>query len=202
MFDASGADAEAVVIKPDLAMWDEAHALGLECVVRVSAPEDIEQALRWLRSRGVPPDGLRGGRRRSARGRCSSCCTTCRPGSSRSPSCATRRRTRCPSSSDRGWTPFSCPARASASSSRPAARGLGRISATTRPASIHARGTSRRAVQRSLERDIDDLDSHARLPCVPTGPPQRARRPSGRAASRGSDRARSESHRAARGRAP
>ena len=34
MFDASGVDAEAVVIRPDLAMWDEAHALGLECVVR------------------------------------------------------------------------------------------------------------------------------------------------------------------------
>ena len=48
MFDASGADAEAVVIKPDLAMWDEAHALSLECVVRISAPEDIEKAMRWF----------------------------------------------------------------------------------------------------------------------------------------------------------
>jgi hypothetical protein len=48
MFDASGADAEAVVIKPDLAMWDEAHALGLECVVRISEPEDIEKAMRWF----------------------------------------------------------------------------------------------------------------------------------------------------------
>ena len=36
MFDATGArPSDAVVIKPDLAMWDEAHALGLECVVRV-----------------------------------------------------------------------------------------------------------------------------------------------------------------------
>ena len=48
MFDASGAAAEAVVIKPDLAMWDEAHALGLECVVRISHPEDIERAMRWF----------------------------------------------------------------------------------------------------------------------------------------------------------
>jgi hypothetical protein len=48
MFDASGAAAEAVVIKPDLAMWDEAHALGLECVVRISRPEDIERAMRWF----------------------------------------------------------------------------------------------------------------------------------------------------------
>ena len=48
MFDASGADAEAVVIKPDLAMWDEAHALGLECVVRVSESEELERALRYF----------------------------------------------------------------------------------------------------------------------------------------------------------
>jgi hypothetical protein len=45
MFDASGAAADAVVIKPDLAMWDEAHALGLECVVRVSESDDLERAL-------------------------------------------------------------------------------------------------------------------------------------------------------------
>jgi hypothetical protein len=48
MFDASGAAAEAVVIKPDLAMWDEAHALGLECVVRVAESEDLERALRYF----------------------------------------------------------------------------------------------------------------------------------------------------------
>ena len=36
MFDAQGSAADAVVIKPDLAMWDEAHAFSLECVVRVS----------------------------------------------------------------------------------------------------------------------------------------------------------------------
>jgi hypothetical protein len=45
MYDASGAAADAVVIRPDLAMWDEAHALGLECVVRVSESEDLERAL-------------------------------------------------------------------------------------------------------------------------------------------------------------
>ena len=48
MFDASGAAAEAVVIRPDLAMWDEAHALGLECVVRVAESEDLERALRYF----------------------------------------------------------------------------------------------------------------------------------------------------------
>jgi indole-3-glycerol phosphate synthase len=48
MFDASGADADAVVIKPDLAMWDEAHSHGLECVVRVSQPDDVERVLRYF----------------------------------------------------------------------------------------------------------------------------------------------------------
>ena len=48
MFDASGADADAVVINPDLAMWDEAHAHGLECVVRVSQPDDVERVLRYF----------------------------------------------------------------------------------------------------------------------------------------------------------
>ncbi len=45
MYDESGAAADAVVIRPDLAMWDAAHALGLECVVRVSESEDLERAL-------------------------------------------------------------------------------------------------------------------------------------------------------------
>jgi indole-3-glycerol phosphate synthase len=48
MFDAQGSAADAVVIKPDLAMWDEAHALGLECVVRVSEPADLERALNYF----------------------------------------------------------------------------------------------------------------------------------------------------------
>jgi indole-3-glycerol phosphate synthase len=29
-------------------MWDEAHALGLECVVRISESEQIERALRYF----------------------------------------------------------------------------------------------------------------------------------------------------------
>ena len=48
MFDAKGAAADAVVIRADLAMWDEAHALGLECVVRVSEPDDLERAMRYF----------------------------------------------------------------------------------------------------------------------------------------------------------
>lgn len=48
MFDAQGSAADAVVIKPDLAMWDEAHAYGLECVVRVSEPEHLAKAMRWF----------------------------------------------------------------------------------------------------------------------------------------------------------
>lgn len=48
MFDAQGSAADAVVIKPDLAMWDEAHALGLECVVRVSQSSDLERALHYF----------------------------------------------------------------------------------------------------------------------------------------------------------
>jgi hypothetical protein len=43
-FDAGGA-ADAVVIEPDLARWDEAHALGLECVVRVTEASDLERSL-------------------------------------------------------------------------------------------------------------------------------------------------------------
>ena len=45
MHDAKGAAADAVVIRPDLAMWEEAHALGLECVVRVSESSDVERSL-------------------------------------------------------------------------------------------------------------------------------------------------------------
>jgi hypothetical protein len=48
MFDAQGSASDAVVIKPDLAMWDEAHALGLECVVRVSESADLERALHYF----------------------------------------------------------------------------------------------------------------------------------------------------------
>jgi hypothetical protein len=48
LFDASGAAADAVVIQPDLAMWDEGNALGLECVVRVSEAEDLERAREYF----------------------------------------------------------------------------------------------------------------------------------------------------------
>jgi hypothetical protein len=48
MFDASGSAADAVVVPPDLAMWDEGHALGLECVVRVTHADDLEHALETL----------------------------------------------------------------------------------------------------------------------------------------------------------
>ena len=48
MFDAQGSAAEAVVIKPDLAMWDEAHAFSLECVVRVSQSSEIERSLHYF----------------------------------------------------------------------------------------------------------------------------------------------------------
>ncbi len=48
MFDAQGSAADAVVIKPDLAMWDEAHAHGLECVVRVTQSADLERALHYF----------------------------------------------------------------------------------------------------------------------------------------------------------
>ncbi|HSI98729.1 MAG TPA: hypothetical protein VK926_10240 [Gaiellaceae bacterium] len=42
---ASGVAADAILISPDLASWDEAHAFGLECVVRVTRPHDLERAL-------------------------------------------------------------------------------------------------------------------------------------------------------------
>jgi indole-3-glycerol phosphate synthase len=48
MFDAQGSASDAVVIKADLAMWDEAHAFGLECVVRVWQSSDLERALRYF----------------------------------------------------------------------------------------------------------------------------------------------------------
>lgn len=42
---ATAASSDAVVIAPETAAWDEAHALGLECVVRVTNAEDLERAL-------------------------------------------------------------------------------------------------------------------------------------------------------------
>ena len=43
--DASGAAADAIVISPDLAAWDESLAFGLEGVVRVSSSVELERAL-------------------------------------------------------------------------------------------------------------------------------------------------------------
>jgi len=45
LIDARGVAADAIAIVPDLALWDEAHAYGLECVVRVTETEDLEYAL-------------------------------------------------------------------------------------------------------------------------------------------------------------
>jgi hypothetical protein len=48
LVEASGVAADAVVVPVDLASWDEGHALGLECVVRVSDAEELERALEEL----------------------------------------------------------------------------------------------------------------------------------------------------------
>ena len=46
--DASAASADAVVVHPDAAAWEQGRALGLECVVRVSDADDLERALAEL----------------------------------------------------------------------------------------------------------------------------------------------------------
>ena len=48
LFDASGVRADAIAIGPDVALWDEAHAHDLECVVRVTTPDAIAYALEHL----------------------------------------------------------------------------------------------------------------------------------------------------------
>jgi hypothetical protein len=48
LFDASGVRADAIAIRPDIALWDEVHAHELECVVRVTTPDAIEYALEEL----------------------------------------------------------------------------------------------------------------------------------------------------------
>lgn len=45
---ASEAGADAVLVAPEPGAWDEAYALGLECVVRVANPEQLEEALELL----------------------------------------------------------------------------------------------------------------------------------------------------------
>jgi hypothetical protein len=46
--EASGVAADGVVVPVDLASWDEAYALGLEPVVRVSDADELGRALEWL----------------------------------------------------------------------------------------------------------------------------------------------------------
>jgi indole-3-glycerol phosphate synthase len=46
--DAVAAGAHAIVVPPEVAAWDEGSELGLECVVRVSSAEQLEQALEEL----------------------------------------------------------------------------------------------------------------------------------------------------------
>lgn len=48
LLEARGVGADAIVIRPELALRDEAYAYGLECVVRVSDPESLEYALESL----------------------------------------------------------------------------------------------------------------------------------------------------------
>jgi len=45
---ASGVAADAILIPPDLASWDEANAYGLECVVRIARTSDLERALDYF----------------------------------------------------------------------------------------------------------------------------------------------------------
>jgi hypothetical protein len=45
---ASDASSDAVVVDPDHDAWEEARALGLECVVRVRNADDLERALTEL----------------------------------------------------------------------------------------------------------------------------------------------------------
>ena len=46
--EASGVDADGVVVSVDPASWSEAHTLGLDCVVRVSHEDELELALEEL----------------------------------------------------------------------------------------------------------------------------------------------------------
>lgn len=45
LFDASGVHADAIAIRPDLMLWEEAHSHMLECVVRVTSSDAIAYAL-------------------------------------------------------------------------------------------------------------------------------------------------------------
>lgn len=43
--DARGVAADAIIVRPDLVLWDESLSQGLECVVRVTRTEELEKAL-------------------------------------------------------------------------------------------------------------------------------------------------------------
>jgi len=45
---AGGVRADAIVVPPDVNVWDQAQQLGVECVVRVSDPDELELALEEL----------------------------------------------------------------------------------------------------------------------------------------------------------
>jgi indole-3-glycerol phosphate synthase len=44
----AGVTADAVVVPPDTEAWDRAQGLGIDCVVRVAAADDLERALEEL----------------------------------------------------------------------------------------------------------------------------------------------------------
>ncbi len=46
--EASGVTADAVVVSPHAEAWDRAQGLGIDCVVRVAAADDLERALEEL----------------------------------------------------------------------------------------------------------------------------------------------------------
>lgn len=48
IFDASGVHADAIAIRPEFTLWEEAHVHNLECVARVSTSEAIAHALARL----------------------------------------------------------------------------------------------------------------------------------------------------------
>lgn len=48
LVEASRVEADGVVVPVDLASWDEAHALGLDCVVRVADADELRGALERL----------------------------------------------------------------------------------------------------------------------------------------------------------
>ena len=90
-----------------LALRDEALSLGLECVVDVRDEEELESALERLDPEIFLLSPREAEDDEEASTGCSSCCPTCRPGSSRSPSCTRPAASRWSRSSARASTPSS-----------------------------------------------------------------------------------------------